>query len=69
MTYKVQIDNLVRDATPLEAAEIEARNAAAQAEAEAQRQNDTDRAVARQSAIAKLTALGLTAGEAAALFG
>ena len=69
MAHKIQIDNLVRDATPAEAAAIDAAHAAAQAATEAQEQDDTTRAAARQSAIAKLTALGLTAGEAAALFG
>ena len=32
-TYKVQIDDLVRDATPAEVAQIEARQAEAEAEA------------------------------------
>jgi hypothetical protein len=65
MTYKVQIDDVVRDATPDEAAAIEARRneAAAQAAAvEAQ-------AAARESALAKLAGLGLTADEIAALVG
>ena len=65
-THKIQIDNLVRDATPAEAAEIEAQQAAAQAEAEAQEQDNTAQAAARQAVLDKL---GLTADEAAALFG
>jgi DNA-binding NarL/FixJ family response regulator len=65
MTYKVQIDDLVRDATPDETAAIEAqREAAAAAAAEAEA-----KAAARQSALAKLTALGLTDDEIAALVG
>ncbi len=62
MTYKVQIDDLVRDATPAEVAQIEARIAQEQARIEAQ----TARAVARQ---ALLTRLGITADEADLLFG
>ena len=62
MTHKIQIDDLVRDATPAEAAAIDARQAAAQAEAEAK----ANKAAARQAVLDKL---GLTADEAAALFG
>ena len=62
MTYKVQIDDLVRDATPDEAAAIEQGQAAAVAKAEAK----ANKAAARQAALDKL---GLTADEAAALFG
>ncbi len=62
MTYKVQIDDLVRDATPAEVAQIEARIAQEQARIEAQ----TARAVARQ---ALLTRLGLTEQEAQLLLG
>ena len=61
-TYKVQIDDLVRDATADEAAQIEAAHAAAEAEAEAAEA----KAAAKASALEKL---GLTADEAAALFG
>ena len=60
--YQVQIDDLVRDANEAETAAIEAAKAAD----EAQKQDDTARAAARQSALNKL---GLTADEAAALFG
>ena len=63
--YQVQIDDLVRDANETETAAIEAAKAAD----EAQEQDDTARAAARQSALEKLAALGLTAGETAALFG
>ncbi len=65
MTYKVQIDDLVRDATLDEAAAIdqfcadEAAKVAAVADAVA----------ARASAIAKLAGMGLTPDEIAALVG
>ena len=62
MTHKIQIDNLVRDATADETAQIEAREAEAQAEAEAAEA----KAAARQAVLDKL---GLTADEAAALLG
>jgi len=61
-TYKVQIDDEVRDATPAEAAAIDAQRA----EAEAQEQAQADRVAAKQAVLDKL---GLTAEEAAALFG
>jgi hypothetical protein len=62
MTYKIQIDDEIRDATPEEAAAIDARQAeAAQAEAEKQAKE-----AARAAVLAKL---GLTADEAAALLG
>ncbi len=62
MTYKIQIDNEVRNATAEETAQIEAQEAVAQAEVEA----IEAKAAAKASALAKL---GLTADEAAALFG
>jgi len=61
-TYKIQIDDEVRDATPAEAAVIDAQHA----EAEAQEQAKVDRAAAKHAVLDKL---GLTAEEAAALFG
>jgi len=61
-TYKIQIDDEVRDATPAEAAMIDAQHA----EAEAQKQAQADQAAAKQAVLDKL---GLTAEEAAALFG
>ena len=61
-TYKIQIDDEVRNATADEAAQISAQRAAA----EAQEQDDTARAAARQAVLDKL---GLTADEAAALLG
>jgi hypothetical protein len=61
-TYKIQIDDLVRNATADEAAAIEAQRA----EAEAQTEAAAAKAEAKASALAKL---GLTADEAAALFG
>jgi hypothetical protein len=61
-TYKIQIDDLVRNATADEAAAIDAQRAATQAEAEAQ----AAKQAARQAVLDKL---GLTADEAAALFG
>ena len=60
---------ITRDLTNAEIAQFELDNAEEQAAAEAQKQDDTAKAAARQNAIAKLTSLGLTAGEAAALFG
>jgi ribosomal protein L9 len=62
MTYKIQIDDLVRDATPAEVAQIEAR----QAEEKAQAKAAKAKAAARQAVLDKL---GLTADEAAALLG
>jgi len=61
-TYKIQIDDLVRNATAKETAAIEARNAEIEAQAEAQ----AAKAAAKQAVLDKL---GLTADEAAALFG
>ena len=61
-TYKVQIDDVVRDATPAEVAQIEARHAEAQAQAEVAEA----KAVARQ---ALLDRLGLTEQEAQLLLG
>jgi len=60
-TYKIQIDDEVRNATPAEAAVIDAQHA----EAEAQEQAQADRAAAKQAVLNKL---GLTADEAVALF-
>lgn len=65
MTYKIQIDDLVRDATPDEVAAIDARNAAAAAE----QQIAANAVAARASAIAKLAGLGLTDDEISALVG
>lgn len=62
MTYKIQIDDLVRDATPEEVAQIEAR----QVEAEAIKQADAEKASAKA---ALLERLGITADEAALLLG
>jgi hypothetical protein len=65
MTYKVQIDDVVRDATPEEVAEIEARQ-----EESALRAAAEEAAVAaKASAKAKLAALGLTEEEINALTG
>jgi DNA-directed RNA polymerase specialized sigma24 family protein len=63
MHYKVQIDDEVRDATDDEIEDIKQRQADAQA---AQHAVD-DVAAAKQSALVKLAALGLTADEIAAL--
>jgi DNA-directed RNA polymerase specialized sigma24 family protein len=65
MTYKVQIDDTIRDATPEEAAAIDAQHAETQARADAL----DARNAALQSAQTKLAALGLTADEIAALLG
>jgi len=62
MTYKIQINDLVRDATAEEAAQIEA----AQAEAVAQNEAQIAKQISRQAVLNKL---GLTADEAAALLG
>ena len=63
MTYKIQIDDEVRDATPEEIAEIEARQAAALA-----RQAETEaKAEAKVAAEGKLAALGLTTDDLRAL--
>ena len=61
-TYKVQIDDLVRDATLAEAAQFEAL----QTETEAQAKAKAAKEVARKAVLAKL---GLSAEEAAALLG
>jgi hypothetical protein len=62
MTYKIQIDDLVRNATADEAAQIKATHAEAQAKAKAAEAQTA----ARQAVLNKL---GLTADEAAALLG
>ena len=61
-TYKVQIDDVVRDATSAEVAQIEAQQAEAQAQADA----DEAKQVAR---LALLDRLGLTEQEAQLLLG
>lgn len=63
MGYKIQIDDLVRNATKEEAAVLDAQKA----EADAQEQAIVDALAARESAITKLAKLGLTADEVAAL--
>jgi hypothetical protein len=65
MAHKIQIDDVVRDATPDEAAAIDAAHAAAAAAEQAA----ADAAAARNSALAKLAELGLTPDEIAALVG
>ena len=62
MTYKIQIDDLIRNATADEAAQIEA----AHTEAEAQAEADEAKAAARKAVLLKL---GLSDEEAAALLG
>ena len=62
MTYKIQIDDLVRDATEEEAAAIDAQRAQAEARAEA----EAAKTAARQAVLDKL---GLTQDEAKALLG
>ena len=62
MTYKIQIDDLVRDATPDETATIDAQKTEAKTQADA----ETARQVARQAVLDKL---GLTQDEAQALLG
>jgi hypothetical protein len=63
MTYKIQIDDLVRDATPEEIIIIQAR----EAEAIAKEQAEAAKAQAKATAQAKLAALGLTTDELRAL--
>jgi hypothetical protein len=65
MTHKIQIDDLVRDATPDEAAAIDA----ARDEAAAQAAAVKAKAAARASALAKLAELGLTNDEVSAILG
>jgi len=65
MTHKVQIDDVVRDATPEEVARFEAMAA----EAEAQEQALLAVVAAKESAKAKLAAIGLTDEEITALVG
>ena len=62
MTYKIQIDDLVREATKEETAALDAQKVAQQAELDAQ----AAKSAARQAVLNKL---GLTANEAAALLG
>jgi hypothetical protein len=62
MTYKIQIDDEVRDATPEEAAEIEAREAAVLASKEAENAKAEAKA-------ALLERLGITEDEAKLLLG
>ena len=66
MTHKIQIDDLVRNATADEAAQIDADRAEADAQAEARKEAETAKVAARQAVLDKL---GLTADEAAALLG
>lgn len=65
MTYKVQIDDEIRNATADEAARIDAQRA----EAEAQAAAADAKAAALESARNKLAALGLTPEEIAAFLG
>ena len=62
MTYKVQIDDEVRDATPEEIAAIEARKAEAAAK-------EADAQAKAEAKAALLEKLGITAEEAALLLG
>ena len=62
MTYKVQIDDVVRDATAEEAALIDAQRAEAEAQAEAQAAKE----VSRQEVLDRL---GLSAAEVQLLLG
>ena len=63
MTYKVQIDDLIRDATTDEIAQIEAIHT----ESEAEKVAEAEKAAAKSAAKAKLAALGLTAEDLKAL--
>lgn len=65
MTYKIQIDDVVREATADEAAVIELIQQEAADEAQAQ----ANKIAARASALAKLSKIGLTDVEIEALVG
>lgn len=65
MTHRIQVDDVVRDATPEEAARIEADREAERIRVAA----IESAAAAKVSARAKLKALGLTDDEIAALVG
>jgi hypothetical protein len=62
VTYKIQIDDIIRDANEEEAAALDA----IVADGELQKAKDEQKAAARQAVLDKL---GLTADEAAALLG
>jgi hypothetical protein len=62
VTYKIQIDDIIRDANEQEAAALDA----IVADGELQKAKDEQKAAARQAVLDKL---GLTANEAAALLG
>lgn len=69
MTHRIQIDDVVRDATPEEVARIDAERKAAE-EAELARVAAIEAAAAAKvSARAKLAALGLSEAEVSALLG
>ena len=65
MTYKIQIDDTVRDATAEETARIDAQRAEAAAQTEAAEAE----VAALKSVRSKLVALGLTEAEIKALVG
>ena len=65
MSYKVQINDEIRNATPDEIARIEQ----IQTEAETTEKRIADTTAARATALAKLEALGLSPAEIAALVG
>jgi len=69
MTYKVQINDEVRDATPEEEARILASQADAVAQEEARQVAIAAQVAAKESAKAKLAALGLTEEEVNAIIG
>ena len=66
MTYKIQIDDLVRDATADEAAVLDAQKAEAEAKADANANAQIVKDAARQAVLNKL---GLTEQEAQLLLG
>ena len=66
MTHKIVIDDLVRDATPTEAAAIDAYHAEVISQTETETEAQAAKLAARQAVLDKL---GLTADEVAALFG
>ena len=65
MTHKIQVDNEIRNATPEEATIIDQR----QADSLAYEASIQDKIAAKESAKAKLAALGLTEEEVNAIIG
>lgn len=69
MTHKIQINDVVRDATPDEAAELDAMQAKALTDDDNHQIIVAERTATRNSALAKLKVLGLSDAEIAAVVG